>query len=113
MVGWNVDVGTVREAITTQATLATEVTESGASLTTAMSDALAALAKCRDVQAAVSTFVSRHDASAGRIEAHIGAVLDATASATAAFVVGDEEMAANAYRSAADPVPPSVRGYRG
>ncbi|WP_442855000.1 DUF6507 family protein [Curtobacterium sp. Leaf261] len=57
--------------------------------------------------------VTRHDASTGRIEAHIGAVLQAAASATAAFVVGDEEMAENAARAAADPVPPSVRGDRG
>lgn len=113
MVGWQVDVGAVREAVTTQAILANEIVDSGASFSSAMSDALGALAQCGDVRAAMYTFVSGHDGSAGRIEAHIGAVLDATSSATAAFVVGDEEMAANAYRAAADPIPPSTHGDRG
>ncbi len=113
MVGWRVDVGAVRETVTTQATLAAEITESAASLTTAMSAALGALTHCGEARAAMATFVSRHDASAGRIEAHIGAVLDAAGAAAAAFVVGDEEMASNAYRAAADPIPSSVQGDRG
>jgi hypothetical protein len=113
MLGWRVDVGAVRDAVSTQAALATEISESGSSLTAAMSGTLGALAHCGAAHAAMATFVDRHDASAGRIEAHIGAVLDAAGSAVAAFAVGDEEMAANAYRAAADPVPPRARGDLG
>ncbi|WP_156364071.1 DUF6507 family protein [Curtobacterium sp. Leaf261] len=103
MTTWSVDVAGVRDVVVQEASAAEQIAGAGRQLGDGLRDAVDAVAASEDVRTAMSLFARRHDAAAGRIEAHIGAVLGATGDVVAAIVLGDDEMAANALRAAAHP----------